>query len=302
MAMRRLWFLNFDADDELAHPVGYAPSQALVARFGPLAARLAGLVPPQDAVIEEWNENVPIPSGTFEGRAFCPTPRALRALSSAAAATGPVPPLEVLQRVNHRAFSADLGQTLPGARFVRTWEELEDALRFSSGPWVLKRAFGFAGRGRQRLRSNLIEPALEPFARASIEFGGGLQVEPWVERVLDVGLHGFVAPDGAVITGDLTRQEIDDMGAWVTSSRLAGGALTPTEERSIRQEAERAAEALHRAGYFGPFGIDAFRWKLANGAPRFNARSEINARYSMGWAVGMGHRRPDLLPQLSEKR
>jgi len=299
--MRRLWFLNFDADDELAHPLGYAPSAALVARFGPLAGRLAGLVPPQDSVIEEWSENATAPSGPFEGRAFCPTPRAIRALLNAGAGIGPVPPLEVLQRVNHRAFSAELGQCLPGGNFVRTWDELEATLTGSSGPWVLKRAFGFAGRGRQRLRSNLIEPAVEPFARASIEFGGGLQVEPWVERVLDIGLHGFVSPTGDITIGDLTRQDVDDMGAWVASSRLAVGALTPTEERSVRQEAERSAEALHRAGYFGPFGIDAFRWKLANGAPRFNARCEINARYSMGWAVGMGHRRPDLARQLSEQ-
>jgi hypothetical protein len=54
------------------------------------------------------------------------------------------------------------------------------------------------------------------------------------------------------------------------------------------------AEALIRAGYFGPFGIDGYRWKDEHGTLRFNPRTDINARYSMGWAVGMGSRRPDL--------
>jgi hypothetical protein len=41
------------------------------------------------------------------------------------------------------------------------------------------------------------------------------------------------------------------------------------------------AEVLRDAGYFGPFGIDAYRWR--DGATQyFNPRSEINARYSMG--------------------
>jgi hypothetical protein len=62
------------------------------------------------------------------------------------------------------------------------------------------------------------------------------------------------------------------------------------------------AQALLEAGYFGPFGIDAFRWVDRAGVERFNPRCEINARYSMGWAVGMGSRRPDLDPRLSDPR
>jgi len=292
--MRRIWLLNFDADEELARPLGYSPSAALLTRFESLVSRLGGLIPDGDAIIEEWKPTR-APDGPFEGRAFCPTPRALRVLAQAGAVLGPAPSALVLARVNHRAFSADLGQSLPGARFVATREELEATLASARGPWLLKRPFGFAGRGRQRLRNGEIDAAVEPFVRASLAAGQGLQVEPWVDRTVDVALHGFVGASGAITIGKPTLQRVDDSGAWIESTALPSDMLTTDESRQLQTEAERAAEALVGAGYFVPFGIDAFRYRDPKGLLRFNPRSEINARYSMGWAVGMGDARPDLL-------
>jgi len=162
----------------------------------------------------------------------------------------------------------------------------------------MKRAFGFAGRGRQRLRSNEIDASVEPFVRSSLDSGDGLQVEPWVERVVDVALHGFVSRTGTVTLGQPTCQIVDGSGAWVESAPLARDVLSTLDEKALMQEAARTADALVQAGYFGPFGIDAFRWKDPGGSIRFNPRSEINARYSMGWAVGMGDCRPDLASEL----
>jgi hypothetical protein len=296
MAVQRLWLLNFDADDELARPAGYTPAAAVLTRFASLAMRLLGLVPPGDAVLEEWNEKPEVPLGAFEGRAFCPTPRALRVLRGAGATLADAPSLEILRRVNHRAFCTELGSFLPGARYVTDRHDLGATLASRVGPWVLKRAFGFAGRGRQRLRSNEVDASVEPFVRASIDSGEGLEVEPWVDRVLDVGLHGHISRSGHVTMGDPTRQDVDDAGAWIESTPLVSGTLVSAELEALRNEGERTAEALFRAGYFGPFGIDAFRWKDEWGRLRFNPRSEINARYGMGWAIGMGDRRPDLEP------
>jgi hypothetical protein len=98
--------------------------------------------------------------------------------------------------------------------------------------------------------------------------------------------------------GEPTVQTVDDAGAWIETTFLARGVLTTPEESLLRDEGRRVARALFEAGYFGPFGIDGFRWEDRAGAARFNPRSEINARYSMGWAVGMGSRRPDLEPRL----
>jgi hypothetical protein len=302
MALPRIWLLNFDADDELARrasTLGHTPRAAVLRRFAPLVDRI-GLVPDGDVVVEEWNAAWKPPEGTFEARAFCPTPRALRALERLGARVPPAPPLDVLRRVNHRAFNAELGACLPLARYVRNRDELLDALAAGKGPWVLKRPFGFAGRGRQRLRSSELDASVEPFVRVSFETGEGLQVEPWVERTLDVGLHGFLARSGTATIGLPTRQKVDDAGAWIESVQLESGSLTRDEESMLLAEGERVAGALRDAGYFGPFGIDGFRWQSAGGGARFDPRCEINARYSMGWAVGMAGRRRDLDPQLSD--
>jgi hypothetical protein len=296
MALPRIWLLNFDADDELARPVGHTPSASVVVRFAPLVERI-GLVPAGDVVIEEWSATWQPPAGAFEGRAFCPTPRALRVLAKAGARLPGEPSLDVLRRVNHRAFSAQLGTCLPLARYVWTRDELLATLASGDGPWLLKRPFGFAGRGRQRLRSSELDASVEPFVRASLETGEGLEVEPFVHRTLDVGLHGFVAPAGTVTMGEPTLQILDESGAWIEST-LARGELPASQQSLLCDEGRRVARALLEAGYFGPFGIDGFRWEDGTGAAQFNPRSEINARYSMGWAVGMGARRPDLESRL----
>jgi hypothetical protein len=65
------------------------------------------------------------------------------------------------------------------------------------------------------------------------------------------------------------------------------GELHEDELAALNETFERAAEALRGAGYFGPFGIDAFRYLDAQNVERFHPLGEINARYSMGWLIGM---------------
>jgi hypothetical protein len=76
--------------------------------------------------------------------------------------------------------------------------------------------------------------------------------------------------------------------------------LSAAERKTLCDVAERTAHALAEAGYFGPFGIDAFRWRDEGGVLHFNPRSDLNARYSMGWHVGMGDWRPDVTPDRAE--
>jgi hypothetical protein len=228
------------------------------------------------------------------GRAWCPTPQALSALARAGARLPAAPPVEVIRRVNHRRFCADLGQGLPGARYVATRAELASAVGAGKGRWVLKRPFGFAGRGRLRVTAGRLGAAEERWIDASLASGEGLQVEPWVERAGDFALHGHLSPSGAILLGEPTVQRCDASGAWIESARAEPGALSAPEREALFGATEEAAQALLSAGYFGPFGVDAFRFRDLGGALHFNPRCEINARYSMGWAIGMGARRPDL--------
>lgn len=292
-APRRAWFLNLDAEEELARPGARTPSRAMIARCRALASHLGELIPAGDVA---WTPGADAPPCEgLVGVAWCPTPGALSSLRRAGARLPDAPPWAVLRAANHRTFSAGIAQPLPGAAFVRTEAELDAALREHSptGTWLVKRPLSYRGNGRLRVTGAGDEAAWR-WLRAALAEGEGLQVEPEVERLEDHGLHGFLAGDGAVTWGELTRQRVDAHGQWVTTERAGDDALTTDERDALYTVRERVAEGLRALGYRGPFGIDAFRWREPSGATRYNPLCEVNARYSMGWAVGMAGRRVDL--------
>jgi hypothetical protein len=294
----RAWFLNFDADMELERPAGYTPPRAVAARAAELAGRVGPLLGPGDVLLREDPPAgaAPLPRG-LAGRAWCPTPRALRALSRAGVELPRAPALEVLRRVNHRRFCAELGQTLPGARYADTLGEVEEAIAGGSpaGEWVLKRPFGFAGRGQRRVAAGALDADARRWVEASIASGEGVQVEPWVARRGDCCSHGYIAPGGgAIALGAPCVQICDARGAWRETRRAGPSDLDPGDRQRLLEAAREAGEALAAAGYFGPFGIDGFRWVGGDVGVLLCPRCEINARYTMGWAIGMGDLRPDL--------
>lgn len=275
------WVLNLDAEDELALG-GFAHTPA-----PKMAERIRALVPRLSALVGSSRILFPSPlggegqgEGTCVGWAWSPTRFALKVMTDAGVTPAPHPPMSVLCRVNHRRFSAALGQTLPGAQYVESLSSLP------AGNWLLKRPYGYAGRGRRKVTGDLLAGD-RAFIAASTD---GLQVEPWVERTHDFAIHGYLNADGTCDLGHPTLQHVDETGAWQSTERT--DVLMPTELAALHYEAHRSAQALHAAGYFGPFNLDAYRWRDAEGHERFQPRSEINARYSMGWAIGMGDYRP----------
>lgn len=288
------WVLNLDAEDELARGGAHTPSEVMTTRIESLLPRLRGLIREGDRVV--WPGHEPMERGLW-GRAWCPTRWARTKLEQAGMRVPRAPDLEVLRRVNHRRFAHDLGQALPAAGWAATMEQLSaltanDALQQVSveGCWLIKRPLGYAGRGRKKLKPGTFTAADQTWLDASFREGDGVQVEPLVERELDCGLHGWLAEDGRCTFGQPTLQQLDATGAW-QSTGLAPP-LTQAELTLLLREAERTAAALHATGYFGPFGLDAFRWRAPDGQLHFQPRSEVNARYSMGWATGMGEFRP----------
>jgi len=133
---------------------------------------------------------------------------------------------------------------------------------------------------------------------------GGVQIEPDVAIVREYAMHGLLAMDGSLRLGSLVEQRCDASGAWLASHPLA---LASAGEREVfatlRAEAARVAAALARAGYFGPFGIDAHAYLAPDsGAPCLQPRSEINARYSMGFPAGfaVAGKKPDAFAALRD--
>lgn len=311
--MRVAWLFNLDADDELRDPQHYVRSQRMLARIHHHLRELGDLVRPGDIVLDDTARPLDDPArrldprdappATFLGQAWCPTPGALRVLGAAGVERPPAPPVEVLRRVNSRAFIVDWGVGLEGSVWLTSVAEFdawlgELAVHRSSAPptWVIKSAFGFAARGLRRFRPD--EPATinRRWLSETLRRDGGVQVEPWVERRRDFGLHGWITPDGALEIGRVTVQRCTARGVWSKSRPAAPTDLDDAERRRLQQSARRAARALREAGYFGPFGVDAYRWVDATGTTHLQACSEVNARYSMGWAAGMPQARPRYAP------
>ena len=295
MAARTAWFLNLDADVELAAiasgaagaRTAYAPKRGVVEAmraFVPIAARSL-LDPEEDLLVAE--DAPPLSARGLVGRAFCPTPRALRMLARAGATIEPHPDVDVLCRVNARAFASALGTTLPGAAFVTDLESARAMLATSpdaalADTWRVKRNYGMTGRGQRLVTpSALSEPELA-FVRAGLG-EGGVQIEPNVRIAAEYAIHGLLDARGDVRLGPVVKQRCDAQGAWIGTEPLA-----PEDAPSaLVPEAHRVAGALAAAGYFGPFGVDAYTYRERSEphAAHLQPRSEINARYTMGFAA-----------------
>lgn len=300
--MKRVWLLNFDADEELAgHQAPRAAAAAIQAKLTQAVSALVGT----DALFDGSATSTPHGAApkaieardgeSVVGYTFMPTPRAIARLAAAGVHVHPAPTLEVLRAANSRELSAGLGVALPDATYVVTEAAALGVLASPSvsGSWVLKRRFGFAGRGGKRMVAGEISEDVHAFVRNALRHGG-VEIAPWVTRLADFGLHGFLHRNGRLEHGSPTLQHCDKFGQWERTTRTEPNDLREDERTALTTALGEAATALHELGYFGPFGIDAFRYVLPDGSEHFCPRCEINARYTMGWAVGMGDLRPDL--------
>lgn len=286
---RLVFLLNLDPERELAGR-SRDPFRALEDRPS-LRDDLATLT--RGARVLERGDVARRGAAGLVGRAFMPTPSAVVALGAAGAVVPVAPSLDVLRRVNHRAFSYAMGGALSGA-CASTIDDVARALEAprSVEALLLKRPLGWAGRGRRRA-TRLDEPT-EAFCRRAIQEEGAVAIEPLLDRTLDAAIHGFLDPRGGLTRGEPTIARVSGGGSFLGSER-DHGVLAAEERSALFDEIARVGDLLGDAGYFGPFGVDAFRYRDAGtGARRFLARCEINARYTMGWATGMGDARPDL--------
>jgi hypothetical protein len=281
----RVWLLNLDAEIELARPGPYQTERRIASLLAPWAERARGLLAPGDQLLEDWLQ-APEREREPAGACWSPTPSALARLTKAGVRAPPSPTPEVLRRVCHRRFYLELGGGAPGARYFEQLDPLLAALDSPrQGSWLFKRPFSFAGRGQRRLRAALSADDQRWLADSLRQ--GGLLGEPWLEIERELSQHGQLTRAGQLTLGRPCWQRTDQQRAWLASEPVAPGELNEGWRRALASAAERAAEALFRAGYFGPFGIDAYLWRDAGGGLVLNPLSELNARYSMGYAAGM---------------
>ncbi len=278
----RLWVFNLDAELELEQGLGYQTSQRMARTLEPVLPEARKLMAPGDASLDLVEAGAGAHAG-WVGATWCPTPTALARLARAGAALEPSPSFDVLRRVNHRGFYLELGGGAPGARYVRDASDLGATLA-EKRVWLIKRPFGFAGRGQRRISG---EPTPDDWRwlTAGLRQGGFL-AEHWVAIEREVGVHGVVDARGQLSLGRICVQETNEQRCWVSTRRAEPKDLSADHTAALLRRAESVAQALWNTGYFGPFGIDAYLWRTAGGSLELNALGELNARHTMGFAVG----------------
>jgi hypothetical protein len=210
-------------------------------------------------------------------------------------------------RLLARRFDHDCERARPGGLAGAQWIEDVDALRerldhaepYADGaPWVLKPGLSAAGRGALRGRGAtlLAGTAVEDSPAVAALFAAGPSrdpprgavLEPWVERLEDFGCRARIA-DGRVEIEGVHRLLVTASGGFRGVELLVGDGPLPgmaSEEADALVAATTAVGIrLATLGYEGPFGVDAFAYRDAEGERRFRAQCEVNVRYTFGFVA-----------------
>jgi hypothetical protein len=169
-------------------------------------------------------------------------------------------------------------------------------MRFgSSARWVVKAEFGMAGRERL-IGSGAMTSTDRNWIDKRLDTDGAVFLEPWVDRIDEVGIQIDVPRHAPPRFIDLTELIVDPRGQYGGSLlRTAGAKQSCTGSDPAGWDfavdvAMRAAARIQDLGYFGPVGIDAMRYRGMDGTCRVRPLQDINARWTMG-RLSLGWRR-----------
>ena len=206
------------------------------------------------------------------------------------------PPQEVIGEANSRRFSLELEQSwgigLEGATVVRNVDELRAAIERMPtfvDRWVVKAEFGMSARERILGHGKDIDEQTVNWLRNRTGANEVAVIEPWVERIEETGLQ-FTVPWSGVPVFEGVAQLLCDSTGQYRGSRFAQDVETELRWMPAIETGMRVARFLKQLGYFGPLGIDAMRFRDADGKERMRSVQDINARHSMG-RLALGLRR-----------
>jgi hypothetical protein len=206
------------------------------------------------------------------------------------------PPQAVVRAVNSRRFSAQLERDwdvgLTGTTEVRSLKVLAEAIRAAqsvSTDWVVKAEFSMSARERILGRGTQVPQQARRWVEKRLRDDGVVFLEPWVERVAEVGLQFTIPKSGAPVFEGVTPLLTDRTGGY------RGSRFSPDEQiEQIWKDAiavgHRVAQCVQAEGYFGPLGIDAVRYRDIDGGTSLRPIQDVNGRYTMG-RLSLGFRR-----------
>jgi hypothetical protein len=252
-----------------------APLPPKVARRVSYYAALLAALAPEGADVEVW-----APAAVDASRLLSPSPWRAPAMRVGAPPRADARWADPAARAaNDRRLALAVaeahGAALPGQKTIASAGEID-----LPGPWVCKAPWTAAGRDRCRGAG---PPTPEQRTRIErlIARSGALVLEPWCDRIVDVGVCARVEADGAV-TAHPPHGLIADARGGFLGIDLAPPALEPEEQGQLSELVTAAGAALAGLGYAGPFAIDAFAYRDGE-RRRFRPLCEINARLSFGW-------------------
>lgn len=208
---------------------------------------------------------------------------------------------DIVRLANSRRLQTSLEQEFgvapAGLRETASIDELSAAVGafdVRTG-WVLKNEFGAAGRESRR-GYGALPPNVARWAAARFRRGFVIVVEPRLAVLEEASIHFTIDR-----TGDVTYLGVVGGQASAGGTFLASTLFSDKETRRWQTPvsvAARAAKRLAEVGYRGPLGIDAMRYRDAEGQERWRPIQDINARYTIGrLALGM-----DDYPEFRQKR
>ncbi len=195
------------------------------------------------------------------------------------------PPVDVVRFSNSREFSArqelELCCQLPGATNLHSMADLTAAVaaRSDDQRWVIKANLGQAARERVIGSGCIPDEAVANWCQRRFTQGQSLYFEPWVGRVAEVGVQWEIPQQGEPRLIGLAELLTSERGEYL-GSRVVEGLDASWREAIDAQYV--VVSRLQQLGYFGPVGIDAMRYRDAEGETHVRPLQDINARLTMG--------------------
>lgn len=284
----RLWRLLF-SDGARALDDEDGPGPAWPEALGPRAedAAFPWLADANEAYAWLGNEAAAQVAAARERRLFGPPPDVVRSVHDKAFAlsvsedAGLVP--ASLRGLVVALEPSQLRDADAAVRRIRS--ALEGWPSWTRGRFTLKPRIGASGRGRvagarERVDTPELRGALPRLARC-----GGALLEPWLTRLADFSVQLYVAPDGAITLLGTLEQHVSSAGGFRGHSGAVDHRARVVSERreddALIEAALLIANAAHARGFYGPCGVDAFRFEGASGE-ELHPAVEFNARFTMG--------------------
>lgn len=206
------------------------------------------------------------------------------------------PRQSAVRQLNARSFSFRLEREwavgLPGAVEIHALDEFVDALQRLPGHedrWILKAEFGMSAREQLRGRGQPPTEAALNWTRRRLQSDGRIYLEPRLDRLEEAGLQFTIPETGPPRLEGITPLLADSDGTY-RGNRFSADSETEQHWQPAVEVGLRAAECARQLGYFGPLGIDAMRYRDADGHVRLRPLQDINARWTMG-RLSLGFRK-----------